>query len=220
MDGQLNWDRQRGFVAPARPQSRERDPSLATIAQLRAFSLLLCLDAKLANELVEITLLRVCVATNPSHLNPSHLAWLIARLRTYFYAEFAHRRRAIDPPVAASQLHLAASRRRARGLHELDRRAARGIDPDRSRRFVLQSGGPDLPEAFPDLQEVRRAGACRPCFLLGLRRRRRGKGAERVSPRSLTDFQAIISTTFPKQKEPMAHGAPPALTAYAHDECG
>jgi hypothetical protein len=82
MDGQLNWDRQRGFVAPARPQSRERDPSLAIIAQLRAFSLLLCLDAKLANELVEITLLRVWVATNPSHLNPSHLAWLIARLRT------------------------------------------------------------------------------------------------------------------------------------------
>jgi RNA polymerase sigma-70 factor (ECF subfamily) len=97
-DGQLNWDRERGFVAPARPWSRERDPALATIAQLRAFSLLLCLDAKLANELVEITLLRVCVATNPSHLNPSHVGWLIARLRTYFYAEFAHRQRVIDPP--------------------------------------------------------------------------------------------------------------------------
>ena len=66
IDGQLNWDWERGFVAPARPQSRERDPALATIAQLRAFSLLLCLDAKLANELVEITLLRICVATNPS----------------------------------------------------------------------------------------------------------------------------------------------------------
>jgi len=109
MDGQLNWDRERGFVAPARPHSRERDPVLTTIAQLRAFSLLLCLDAKLANELVEITLLRVCVATNPSHLNPSHLAWLIARLRTYFYAEFAHRQRAIDPqsplPSFAWQLH-------------------------------------------------------------------------------------------------------------------
>ena len=109
MDGQLNWDRERGFVAPARRWSRERDPALATIAQLRAFSLLLCLDAKLANELVEITLLRVCVATNPSHLNPSHLGWLIARLRTYFYAEFAHRQRAIDPqsplPSFAWQLH-------------------------------------------------------------------------------------------------------------------
>jgi RNA polymerase sigma-70 factor (ECF subfamily) len=109
IDGQLNWDRERGFVAPARPQSRERDPALATIAQLRAFSLLLCLDAKLANELVEITLLRVCAATNLSHLNLSHLAWLIARLRTYFYAEFAHRQRAIDPPSPhpsfAWQLH-------------------------------------------------------------------------------------------------------------------
>jgi RNA polymerase sigma-70 factor (ECF subfamily) len=109
MDGQLNWDRERGFVAPARPQSRERDPALATIAQLRAFSLLLCLDAKLANELVEITLLRVCVATDLSHLNPSHLGWLIARLRTYFYAEFAHRQPTIDPqsplPSFAWQLH-------------------------------------------------------------------------------------------------------------------
>jgi RNA polymerase sigma-70 factor, ECF subfamily len=109
MDGQLNWDRERGFVASGRPPSRERDPALATIGQLRAFSLLLCLDAKLANELVELTLLRVCAATDLSHLNPSHLGWLIARLRTYFYAEFTHRRAAIDPhsplPGFSSQRH-------------------------------------------------------------------------------------------------------------------
>ena len=109
IDGQLNWDRERGFVASARPQPRERDPALVTIAQLRAFSLLLCLDAKLANELVEVTLLRVCVATDLSHLNPSHLGWLIARLRSYFYAEFAPRQRAVDPqsplPSLAWQLH-------------------------------------------------------------------------------------------------------------------
>ena len=109
VDGQLNWDRERGFVASARPHPRERDPALATIAQLRAFSLLLCLDAKLANELVEVTLLRVCVATDLSHLNPSHLGWLIARLRSYFYAEFAPRQRAVDPqsplPSYDWQLH-------------------------------------------------------------------------------------------------------------------
>ena len=101
IDGQLNWDGERGFVASARPPSRERDPALATIAQLRAFSLLLCLDAKLANELVELTLLRVCVATDLSHLNPNHLGWLIGRLRTYFYAdfytEFVRRQAAINP---------------------------------------------------------------------------------------------------------------------------
>ena len=97
MDGQLNWERERGFVASGRPPSRERDPALMTIGQLRAFSLLLCLDAKLANELVELTLLRVCVATDLSHLNPNHLGWLIGRLRSYFYAEFAHRQVAIDP---------------------------------------------------------------------------------------------------------------------------
>ena len=109
IDGQLNWDRESGFVASARPPSRERDSALATIAQLRAFSLLLCLDAKLANELVEVTLLRVCVATDLSHLNPSHLGWLIARLRSYFYAEFAPRQRAVDPqsplPSYDWQLH-------------------------------------------------------------------------------------------------------------------
>jgi RNA polymerase sigma-70 factor (ECF subfamily) len=105
IDGQLNWDRERGFVASARPQPRERDPALATIAQLRAFSLLLCLDTRLANELVELTLLRVCVAANLSHLNPSHLGWLIARLRTYFYAEFAHRQPGIDPQSPPWQLH-------------------------------------------------------------------------------------------------------------------
>jgi RNA polymerase sigma-70 factor (ECF subfamily) len=97
MDGQLNWDGERGFVASGLPQPRERDPALATIAQLRAFALLLCLDAKLASALVELTLLRVSVAIDLSHLNPSHLGWLIARLRTYFYAEFARRQVAVEP---------------------------------------------------------------------------------------------------------------------------
>jgi hypothetical protein len=57
IDGQLNWDRERGFVALGRAHARERDPALATIAQIRAFSLLVCVDVKLANELVELTLL-------------------------------------------------------------------------------------------------------------------------------------------------------------------
>ena len=109
IDGQLNWDRERGFVALGRANARERDPALATIAQLRAFCLLLCVDVKLANELVELTLLRICVATDLSHLNPSHSGWLIGRLRTYFYAEFAHRQAAIDlqPPLPSfgRQLH-------------------------------------------------------------------------------------------------------------------
>jgi len=98
------WIRRAGTSAlpRARPGAYHHRPASCLL-------LLLCLDAKLANELVEITLLRVWVATNPSHLNPSHLAWLIARLRTYFYAEFAHRQRAIDPqsplPSFAWQLH-------------------------------------------------------------------------------------------------------------------
>jgi hypothetical protein len=121
IDGQLNWDRERGFVALGRANARERDPALATIAQLRAFCLLLCVDVKLANELVELTLLRICVATDLSHLNPSHSGWLIGRLRTYFYAEFAHRQAAIDLQPPLPKLRPAASRRRARGVGEPDR---------------------------------------------------------------------------------------------------
>jgi RNA polymerase sigma-70 factor, ECF subfamily len=95
-NGQLNWDRECEFAAPGRPQSHRQDSAFATIAQLRAFSHLLCLDPKLANELLEITLLRLCVATNLSHLNPSHLGWLIGKLRTYYYAEFSPRQTAIN----------------------------------------------------------------------------------------------------------------------------
>src|SRR5262245_3873360 len=101
IDGQLNWVREPGFVASRRShQSRERDAALVAIDRLRAFSLLLCLDAKLANQLVETTLLRVCVSTNLSHLNPRDLAWLIGRLRSYYYAEFANRRATIDQQSA------------------------------------------------------------------------------------------------------------------------
>ena len=88
IDSQLNWDRERGF-ASIRLQSSEPSPALATVAKLRAFSFLLCMDDKLANALVEITLVRARVVTDPSHLNQSHLPWLISRLRSYFYAECA-----------------------------------------------------------------------------------------------------------------------------------
>jgi RNA polymerase sigma-70 factor, ECF subfamily len=95
--GQLNWDRGRAFAASAKPQSPEQSPARATIARLRAFSLLLCMDTKIANELVEITLVRASVSTDLSHLNPSHLAWLISRLRSYFYAKYAHRQVPVGP---------------------------------------------------------------------------------------------------------------------------
>src|SRR3981189_136678 len=76
-----------GEPAAAGAPSRERDELLATIAKLRSFAMLLCLDADLADHLVEVTLVRASVAMSPSRLGANTLAWLCARLRGYFYHE-------------------------------------------------------------------------------------------------------------------------------------
>ena len=62
---------------------------LATVARLRAFATLLCLDAALADELVTVTLLRASVAMECSSIDPSLSTWLFSRLRTYYYKEHA-----------------------------------------------------------------------------------------------------------------------------------
>jgi hypothetical protein len=161
--GQLNWDRGRAFAASAKPQSPEQSPARATIARLRAFSLLLCMDTKIANELVEITLVRASVSTDLSHLNPSHLAWLISRLRSYFYAKYAHRQVPVGPrpPLFAVTWQRHGDLLAALSGLTVEQREA--LIPDRSRRVVLQGGRANLPPSLLDLQEVRRAGACRPC---------------------------------------------------------
>ena len=62
---------------------------LATVARLRAFATLLCLDTALADELVTVTLLRASVAVECSGIDPSLLTWLFGRLRTSYYKEHA-----------------------------------------------------------------------------------------------------------------------------------
>ena len=69
----------------------EHNDLFATVAKLRSFSLLLCLNAELADRLVEITLLRAGVCMSPSRLGSNTLGWLCGRLRSYFYSEFAGR---------------------------------------------------------------------------------------------------------------------------------
>ena len=69
----------------------EHSDLFATVAKLRSFSLLLCLNAELADRLVEITLLRAGVCMSPSRLGSNTLGWLCGRLRSYFYSEFAGR---------------------------------------------------------------------------------------------------------------------------------
>jgi RNA polymerase sigma-70 factor, ECF subfamily len=69
----------------------EHSDLFATVAKLRSFSLLLCLNADVADRLVEITLLRAGVCMSPSRLGSNTLGWLCGRLRSYFYSEFAGR---------------------------------------------------------------------------------------------------------------------------------
>ena len=62
-----------------------------TIAKLRAFSFLLCLDPAMADELVEITLVRAKVGIDPASLGENLSPWLIRRLRGYYFREYAGR---------------------------------------------------------------------------------------------------------------------------------
>src|SRR4029078_10036715 len=50
-----------------------------SIARLRAFSMLLCMDADLADELVEVTLLRSSVGADPAAFGPNLSTWLVNR---------------------------------------------------------------------------------------------------------------------------------------------
>jgi RNA polymerase sigma-70 factor, ECF subfamily len=83
-------DHAAGQYALSAPKAPDSDLS-ATVAKLRSFSLLLCLNADLADRMVEITLLRVGVCMSPSRLGSNTLGWLCGRLRSYFYSEFAGR---------------------------------------------------------------------------------------------------------------------------------
>ena len=74
---------------PFAAKAPEHDDLFATVAKLRSFSLLLCLNADLADRLVEITLVRAGVCMSPSRLGSNTLGWLCGRLRSYFYSEFA-----------------------------------------------------------------------------------------------------------------------------------
>ncbi len=77
-DGSFHDDASSASVTPAFPA---RSELTATIAKLRAFSFLLCLDQVMADKLVEITLVRAKVGIDPSTLGENLAPWLIRRLR-------------------------------------------------------------------------------------------------------------------------------------------
>ena len=79
-------------LTPISTSALQDQPSqavLATVARLRAFATLLCLDTALADELVTVTLLRASVVMECSSIDPSSSTWLFSRLRTYYYKEHA-----------------------------------------------------------------------------------------------------------------------------------
>jgi RNA polymerase sigma-70 factor (ECF subfamily) len=95
-------DNHRRRYAPARQyEVPERQVLHESIARLRAFAILLCMDVNLGEELVKVTLLRACVAIDPGGLGTNLTTWLIRRLRSYYYREYA-RRPAVTPPGRAS----------------------------------------------------------------------------------------------------------------------
>ena len=86
----------------SRRKRRSTSDLFATVAKLRSFSLLLCLNIDLADHLVEITLLRAGVCMSPSRLGSNTIGWLCGRLRSYYYSEFA--RRQTDATLESSDL--------------------------------------------------------------------------------------------------------------------
>jgi RNA polymerase sigma-70 factor (ECF subfamily) len=86
----------RYYESPQTHESPQPPVLHDSIARLRAFSMLLCMDADLADELVEVTLLRSSVGADPAAFGPNLSTWLIKRLRSYYYREYA-RRPAVTP---------------------------------------------------------------------------------------------------------------------------
>jgi RNA polymerase sigma-70 factor, ECF subfamily len=99
-------DNRRRRYGPAARRHELPDPQVLTesIAGLRAFSILLCMDVKLGEELVKVTLLRARVAIDPPGLGTNLATWLIRRLRSYYYREYT-RRPVVTPPLGASSEH-------------------------------------------------------------------------------------------------------------------
>jgi RNA polymerase sigma-70 factor (ECF subfamily) len=105
IDHHIDSNHRRRYAPAARQcESPERQVLHESIARLRAFAILLCMDVNLGEELVKVTLLRASVAVDPTRLGTNLATWLIRRLRSYYYREYA-RRPAVTPPGRASDEH-------------------------------------------------------------------------------------------------------------------
>jgi RNA polymerase sigma-70 factor (ECF subfamily) len=87
----------------AQPPLASLRTALPTVARLRAFARLLCLDATQADELVALTLLRASQTIRPSRIGPELSAWLFSHLCSYYHSELVERS---GPVAQLSDLHL------------------------------------------------------------------------------------------------------------------
>jgi DNA-directed RNA polymerase specialized sigma24 family protein len=97
LDEDQNSDRAPAcFRYEAQRQVAPLRSALPTVARLRAFARLLCLDVTQADELVALTLLRASPTIRPSRIGPELSVWLFSRLCSYYHSEFTER----SKPVA------------------------------------------------------------------------------------------------------------------------
>ena len=124
-------------AAEANWQAMPPQALLTTLARLRAFAILLCMNADLAEHLVAITLLCAGVVMKPSSIGLNLAAWLLGRLRQYYYREHAT---GPDIGCVATLRHLEITprpaSRHACGTRRVDGRATRGAGPGRGRRLL------------------------------------------------------------------------------------
>jgi len=92
IETERSYDNPRDYLQPSTTlEPSQQKALLETVARLRAFAMLLSMDAEVAEELVEVTLLRAGVDISPASLGVNLAQWLFSRLRSYYYREFASR---------------------------------------------------------------------------------------------------------------------------------
>jgi RNA polymerase sigma-70 factor (ECF subfamily) len=77
------------FASEAESESQLPQAMLETVSRLRAFAVVLCGDEELGDELTTTTLIRASVGITLESIDQRLLTWLVSRLRTYFYKEYA-----------------------------------------------------------------------------------------------------------------------------------
>jgi hypothetical protein len=168
------------YYESPQPHESPQPPVLHdSIARLRAFSMLLCMDTDLADELVEVTLLRSSVGRGPRRIRPQSLD-LADQEATQL----------LLPRICAPACRNAGAKDERRSSRypyrpcKASGRAARSPYTGRRHPHLARRGGPDLPTAAGQVQ-----GPCsraRGPILPATSRGRARRGRIRTTSRSIS----------------------------------